>query len=176
MDHVFWIEGTEPRGPEPVRGGPGTPPVGLAVVLCPRGDDGLKGELLHIKESGVRTLVSMLDPNEAVWLGLGEEGPLAEEVGMRFLSYPILDVHVPANGTTFRAFVAGLADRLRAGERIGVHCRGSIGRSTVTAACTLIHLGWQAKDALRAIQEARGCRVPDTREQLRWILNYKAQP
>jgi protein-tyrosine phosphatase len=83
---------------------------------------------------------------------------------------------VPANVTTFRAFVAGLADRLRAGERIGVHCRGSIGRSTVTAACTLIHLGWKAKDALAAIQAARGCVVPDTTEQQRWILKYKAQP
>jgi hypothetical protein len=162
LDDVLWIEGA--------------PPVGLAIALRPRGDDWLKDDLLRIKESGVETLVSLLDPNEALWLGLHEEGPLAEEVGMRFLSYPILDVHVPADVDTFRAFVAGLADRLRAGERIGVHCRGSIGRSTVTAACTLIHLGWKAKDALRAIQAARGCVVPDTEEQLRWILKYKAQP
>jgi protein-tyrosine phosphatase len=107
---------------------------------------------------------------------LGQEGPLAEAAGMRFLSYPILDVHVPANVASFRAFVAGLADRLRGGERIGAHCRGSIGRSTVTAACTLIHLGWNAKQALGAIEVARGCAVPDTEEQLRWILNYKALP
>ncbi len=45
-----------------------------------------------------------------------------------------------------------------------------------TAACTLIHLGWKAKDALAAIQAARGCVVPDTEEQMRWILKYKAQP
>jgi len=162
LDDVFWIEGT--------------PPVGLAIVLRPRGDDWLKDDLMRIKQSGVETLVSLLDPNEALWLGLGEEGRLAKQAGMRFLSYPILDVHVPANVATFRAFVAGLADRLRAGERIGVHCRGSIGRSTVTAACALIHLGWKAKDALAAIQAARGCVVPDTTEQQRWILKYKAQP
>jgi protein-tyrosine phosphatase len=162
LDDVFWIEGT--------------PPVGLAIVLRPQGDDLLKDDLLRIKQSGVQTLVSLLDPNEALWLGLGEEGRLTGQVGMRFLSYPILDVHVPANVATFRAFVAGLADRLRAGERIGVHCRGSIGRSTVTAACALIHLGWKAKDALAAIQAARGCVVPDTTEQQRWILKYKAQP
>lgn len=161
MDDVLWIEGT--------------PPVGLAIVLRPRGDDWLKDELLHMKQSGVETLVSLLEPDEAVWLGLGDEAPLAQAVGMRFLSYPIPDVHVPDDVRTFRAFVAGLADRLRAGERIGVHCRGSIGRSTVTAACTLIHLGWKAKDALKAIQAARGCVVPETEEQLRWILNYKAQ-
>ncbi len=148
----------------------------LAIVLRPRGDDLLKDDLSHIKESGVETLVSLLDPSEALWLGLRDEGSIAEQVGMRFLSYPILDVHVPADVDTFRAFVAGLADRLRAGERIGVHCRGSIGRSTVTAACTLIHLGWKAKAAVAAIQAARGCVVPDTKEQLRWILKYKAQP
>jgi protein-tyrosine phosphatase len=150
--------------------------VGLAIVLCPKGDGGLSDGLLRYKQSGVETLVSLLEPNEAIWLGLRDEGRLAEQVGICFLSYPILDVHVPPDVDSFRAFVAGLADRLRAGERIGVHCRGSIGRSTVTAACTLIHLGWKAKDALAAIQSARGCVVPDTEEQLRWILKYKAQP
>jgi Cyclin-dependent kinase inhibitor 3 (CDKN3) len=162
LDDIFWIEGT--------------PPVGLAVVLRPRGGDWLGDELQRYMQSGIDVLVSLLEPNEATWLGLKDEGPLAESAGMHFISYPIPDVHVPANVATFRAFVAGLADRLRAGERIGVHCRGSIGRSTVTAACTLIHLGWNAKETLRAIQAARGCEVPDTNEQLRWILTYKVQP
>ncbi|MGO8756579.1 MAG: hypothetical protein ACLQG3_00500 [Terracidiphilus sp.] len=162
MDGVFWIEGKVP--------------VGLAIVLRPQGDDLLKDELLRMNRSGVDTLVSMLDPTEAIFFGLGDEGPLAEQAGMCFLSYPILDVHVPANTGSFRAFVSGLADRIRAGERIGIHCRGSIGRSTVAAACTLIHLGWKAKDALAAIQSARGCEVPDTNEQRRWILKYQARP
>jgi protein-tyrosine phosphatase len=162
VDDVFWIEGT--------------PPVGLAVVLCPRSDDWLKDALLRIRQSGVDVLVSLLEKDEARLLGLAEEGPLAEKLGMLFLSYPIPDVHVPPNPATFRTFAAGLADRLRAGERIGVHCRGSIGRSTVTAACALLHMGWTAPDALAAIRAARGCEVPDTDEQLRWILNYKAQP
>ena len=162
VDTVLWIEGSEP--------------VGLAIVIRPRGDDELKDDLAIIKHSGVETLVSMLEPTEALWLGLKDEGKLAEEAGMHFISYPILDVHVPDDVATFREFVANLADRLRSGDRIGVHCRGSIGRSTVTAACTLIHLGWKAKEALAAIHAARGCFVPDTAEQRRWILKYKAQP
>jgi protein-tyrosine phosphatase len=162
VDNVLWIEGSEP--------------VGLAIVLRPRGDDWLQDDLAYIKRNGVDTLVSLLEPTEALWLGLKDEGKLAEEAGMHFLSYPILDVHVPDDVATFREFVANLADRLRSGDRIGVHCRGSIGRSTVTAACALIHLGWKAKEALAAIQEARGCLVPDTGEQRRWILKYKAQP
>lgn len=162
MDDVFWIEAP--------------PSVRLAIVLKPRGDEWLKDELERMKRSGVETLVSLLEPSEAAWLGLAEESSLAEQAGMRFLSFPIQDVHVPEKVKKFRTFVTGLAERLRAGERIGVHCRGSIGRSTVTAACTLMHLGWKAEDALAAIEMARGCVVPDTDEQREWILKYKVEP
>ena len=101
---------------------------------------------------------------------------MAEEAGMQFLSKPLVDANVPLDVVAFRSFVAGLASRLTSGERIGVHCRGSIGRSTLIAACTLIHLGWPARKALRVIEEARGCPVPDTPQQERWILEYKAMP
>ena len=162
VSDVFWIQGN--------------PPVSLAIVICPHGDGWLKEELHNFKRSGVDTLVSLLEKDEAAWLGLAKEGALTREAGMQFLSYPIPDVHVPPNGSTFRSFVTGLADRLHAGERIGMHCRGSIGRAPLTAACALIHLGWKATDALAAIQAARGCMIPDTEEQMRWILQYKAQP
>lgn len=148
----------------------------LGIVLCPRGGSTLKDELRAIAHSGVQTLVSMLEPDEADWLGLSEERELAAEFGMHFLSYPIQDVQVPSNEAKFRAFVSNLADRLRSGERVALHCRGSIGRAPLTAACTLIHLGWDATDALAAIQAARGCEIPDTTEQLRWVLHYKSQP
>lgn len=161
MDQVLWVEGNAKTQ--------------LAIVICPRGDGQLKDDLLSIKRSGVNTLVSLLERDEAIWLGLGEEERIAEEIGLNFLSHPIRDVHVPANVHTFREFCGGLAERLRNGERIGLHCRGSIGRAPTTAACTLIHLGWKAKDALSAIQKARGFPIPDTEEQLRWILNYNAE-
>ena len=162
VNEVLWIEGNSP------------PP--LAIALCPRGGPELENNLLRIRWSGVETLVSLLEEEEAAWLGLAKEGSIAAHIGLTFLSYPIPDVHVPPHVSTFRDFVVGLAERLRAGERVGVHCRGSIGRSTVTAACTLVHLGWEPEIALKAIAEARGCLVPDTEEQLRWILHNKAKP
>ncbi len=162
MKDIFWIEGN--------------PPPQLAIVLCPRGGSELEDNLLRIRQSGVETLVSLLEEDEAAWLGLAGEGSMAGHIGLTFLSYPIPDVHVPQHAASFRVFVAGLAERLRAGERIGVHCRGSVGRAPLTAACTLIHLGWEPEAALKAIEKARGCVVPDTEEQLRWILRYKAKP
>ena len=162
MAEIFWIDGAFPAG--------------LAVVARPRGADWLAGEMLAFKQGGIDTLVSLLEPREAAWLGLEDEGADAANAGIDFLNFPIRDTAVPESPSQFRAFVANLAVRLSASERIGVHCRGSIGRSTVTAACTLIHLGWKPDVALMAIERARGCPVPDTEEQLAWILAYEARP
>lgn len=162
MKDIFWIQGD--------------PHVPLAIVMKPRPDDWLEDDLIRMKRDGIQTLVSLLEADESEMLGLGEEGPLAKKIGMQFLTHPIPDVHVPPNLTSFQKFVADLANRLRVGEQVGVHCRGSIGRATVTAAATLIQLGWTPKAALAAIQAARGCTVPDTQEQEEWILNYKARP
>jgi len=162
---VFWIDPAdhwnEPR---------------LAIVPRPYGGNWLEDELHRLKQCGIDAVVSLLEPEEAEWLGLAKEGPTAIKIGLGFYSYPIPDTQVPPDEIAFRAFVIALAERLRDGERLGVHCRGSIGRSTVTAACTLIHMGWRAEDALAAIEAARGCPVPDTPEQQRWILNYEANP
>lgn len=114
----------------------------------------------------------MLEEWEADFLGLAEEPRLAGQSGMTFLSYPIPDRETPTNMVSFDKFVTGLAARARAGERIGVHCRGSIGRSTIATACTLIHMGWSPRAALKEIESARGCTVPDTDEQKGWIIRY----
>jgi protein-tyrosine phosphatase len=162
VNEIFWID-VEPRIP-------------LAVVLCPLGDGSLESNLASFKKGGIQTVVCLLEKLEASWLGLAQEGPLAVQLGMQFLSHPIPDGNLPQNPAAFSAFVADLANRVRAGERIGIHCRGSIGRATVTAACTLIHLGFPPANALAAVESARGCPVPDTFEQQRWILSYKARP
>lgn len=162
MSDIYWI-GTRPK-------------VTLAVVSCPRGDSKLKSDLVELKVGGIDTVVSLLEPDEAAWLGLGDEGPLAEDVGLNFISFPIPDANVPLNPAMFQSLVADLATRVSAGESIGVHCRGCIGRSTVTTACTLIQLGFPADTALAAIGAARGCAIPDTLEQERWILRYRPLP
>jgi protein-tyrosine phosphatase len=116
----------------------------------------------------------MLDPEEADELGLNDEASLAANVGMEFFGYPIPDRTTPSEDSAFRLFAALLASRVHSGHAVAMHCRGSIGRATIAAACTLIHLGWQPKDSLAMVESARGCAVPDTLEQRDWILRYKA--
>jgi hypothetical protein len=104
MKDIFWIKGN--------------PPALLAIVLRPLGDAYLEGELLRLKRSGIQNLVSLLEHWEAGSLGLANEGPAAVHVGLNFYSYSFPHIHVPVDTDSFRNFVAGLADRLRAG-RIG---------------------------------------------------------
>jgi len=158
MTGVYWIQhDQQPR---------------LAIVARPRGDEWLVDDLLAMKSSGVDILVSLLEAHEAVYLGLRDEGKFAQLAGMEFISFPMADRTTPENRESFCKLIQKLCEAMRAGKRVGVHCRASIGRSTVTTASILIESGWKAVDALRVIEEARGYPVPDTEEQRRWILQF----
>jgi protein-tyrosine phosphatase len=159
MARIFWIPGN-PRPP-------------LATLLCPRGGRELYDQMREIQRAGIQTLVSLLEEEQVDILDLADEGRLASSMGMQFIFHPLPDHSLPPDEAAFRAFVSGLANRLRDGERVGIHCWGSIGRATMVAACALIHLGWDPHAALVAIETARCCPVPDTAEQEEWILNYK---
>jgi protein-tyrosine phosphatase len=169
VNGLYWIYGpsSAPQPSAPLS------PMPLAIVLCPRGGRHLRGELQRLRRAGIDTLVSLLSDEQVGILELAEEPILAVRLGMHFLHHPIPDHHLPTDQHAFRKFVGNLAHRLRAGQRIGIHCWGSIGRAPLAAACTLIHLGWAPYDALVAVETARGCPVPDTEEQEHWILHYK---
>jgi protein-tyrosine phosphatase len=146
---------------------------GLAIVMRPRADDWLENDLARLKNAGIQTLVSTVEDWEASELGLDRERELAGHLGLKFISFPMHDRSTPNDGKSFTAFVESLAARLEAGEKIGVHCRGCIGRSTVVTACTLIRMGWSAADALQTIEIAREFPVPDTEEQRAWIMSFR---
>jgi len=159
VSEIYWL-GTRPK-------------VTLAIVSCPRGDDKLKSDLFELKSAGIDTVLSLLEPDEAAWLGLADEERLAHDLGLNFISFPIPDANVPLDAKLFESFIADLARRVLGGENVGVHCRGCIGRSTVAIACALIRLGFSSHTALAAVEAARGCAVPDTLEQERYILHFR---
>ncbi len=159
MNSVLWVGEASPSR--------------LAIVLRPRGDEGLQADLEAVRAEGIDVLVSLLTREDNDDLGLADEGKIAEQLGMQFVSYPILDRCTPSDLASFRRLVTSLRDQVRAGKAIGAHCRGCIGRGTVLLASVMIALGWDAAEALRSIERARGFPVPDTPEQLEWILNFQ---
>lgn len=158
MKNVYWIgEADTPK---------------LAIVSRPRGGDWLGDDLLSLKQSGIDVLVSMLIPEEAVELGLKSEEQLSHEIGLEFRNYPIPDRTTPRDHKHFQQFASGLVRDIHRGLRIGIHCRGCIGRSTIMAAAILMEQQMTATEALQAIELARECPVPDTSEQRKWIEDH----
>jgi protein-tyrosine phosphatase len=144
---------------------PGT----VSIVARPRGGDWLTDEIAALSREGITVVVSMLPPEEAAELGLTDEGECCDSHQIMFVQIPIADRSVPPDKEQFLSTVQRLAALVREGQSIGVHCRASIGRSTLLAAALLVELGTAPGDAFIAIQHARGCPVPDTPDQRRWI-------
>ena len=147
----------------------------LAITPRPRGYDWLVDDIRLLKRAGVDVLVSALTPYETEDMGLLEESRCCQNYGLEFLSFPIEDRSVPASFSEFDGLLNSLTDRLRKGKAVGVHCRAGIGRSSMIVASALIRDGLSVDSAFRAIQDARGCSVPDTAEQRQWVERYSSR-
>jgi protein-tyrosine phosphatase len=72
----------------------------------------------------------------------------------RWLHLPIGNFGVPADAAGFRREVRQLADALRAGDAVLLHCAAGIGRTGTAAACVLKALGLPGDEALTRVREA----------------------
>ncbi len=146
----------------------------LAIVPRPRGGDWLEDEVSQMKRAGVDVLVSMLQPDEAAELGLSQEEQLCEAGGIHFRSFPIADRETPPSPALFAKFIQELRSEVHAGRSVAVHCRASIGRSSLLLASLLAVEGFTAEEAFRRLTVARGLQVPDTADQVRWVERFAA--
>lgn len=140
----------------------------LSTMARPLGGDWLDDEMAALREAGVDVLVSLQTLTERAEVGLADEPAAAERAGIRFHAFPVVDFGVP-DRAEFRPLLATLLDDLAAGRHVAIHCRGGIGRSSVVAAALLVRLGVAPDDAWATISEARGCVVPESDEQRRWV-------
>lgn len=146
----------------------------LAISTRPRGGDWLEDEVCGWRDAGVDMVVSLLDAKEETELDSAAEGRLIEGAGIRFVSYPIADLGVPASRTV-AAFLAQVLNRsLADGQNVVVHCRQGVGRSGMMAAGALIVAGMNAPAAVQAVSAARGVEVPETAAQRRWLEQLAA--
>jgi protein-tyrosine phosphatase len=151
---------------------PGPWPGRLAVMPRPRGGDWLEDEVRSWKRSGIDVVLSLLTPDEVTELGLAGEEELCRANGIELLSLPVPDRGVPPSQEAASAVVAKLAERLADGKGVAVHCRQGIGRAGLIAAGLLVAAGTGPEAALQRVSTARGCAVPETPEQRRWVSEF----
>ncbi|HEV2639054.1 MAG TPA: hypothetical protein VGX23_28175 [Actinocrinis sp.] len=86
-----------------------------------------------------------------------------------FHALPLTDLAVPGDTREFLAALGPLADRVRAGAHVAVHCRASIGRSGIIAVLLLALNGWEPEAAITHLSALRGRAIPETDEQRAWV-------
>lgn len=141
----------------------------LSIVPRPRGGDWLEDELKQLRRAGVTAVVSMLEPAEERELDLTQERPLAVAHGLEFFGHPVPDRGVPNSRIAFDAVVQRLVERLNAGAHVAVHCRQSVGRSSLVVISILLRLGVTLEQAVVTVAAARGLEVPETPQQRAWL-------
>jgi protein-tyrosine phosphatase len=155
---IYWI-------PSPWRGR-------LAVLPHPRGGDWLEDEMAGFRRAAVDIIVSALEKEEESLLELTRERELCQAQGMEFISFPVADGTAPTSEKAVGELVRLLETRLAAGKNVAIHCRAGIGRCIVLAACTLALAGIEPEAAFQKIRQARGCHVPDKKEQAEWVKRF----
>jgi protein-tyrosine phosphatase len=86
------------------------------------------------------------------------------------------DYGVPEDRSAFCDLVLDVAARLRAGQRVLVHCSMGIGRTGTLAVCVLVALGEPVEDAERVVSAAGS--TPMSREQgdlVAWYASRSTQ-
>jgi protein-tyrosine phosphatase len=75
-------------------------------------------------------------------------------VPFRWVSLPMPNFGVPQDAIAFRSQVEEIAQALRRGDAVMMHCAAGIGRTGSTAACVLKALGLSTSEALQRIRDA----------------------
>jgi protein-tyrosine phosphatase len=144
----------------------------LAIMPRPRMGEWLADEISGWHRMGLRNVVSLLEIDESRELGLADEASLCREAGLQFVSFPIPDRGIPLNQKGFAELVDDLAERLRSGDSVGIHCRAGIGRSGLLGASVLGAFGVSPESAFAMLSRARGVTVPDTDAQAEWVRSF----
>jgi protein-tyrosine phosphatase len=87
--------------------------------------------------------------------------------GIDFLHLPTPDLE-PASHEHLERGVRFIAERLRRGEKVLIHCQHGIGRSALLALCVLVDDGWQPLEALSHAKDRRWVVSPSRSQYEGW--------
>jgi len=146
----------------------------IAIMAYPGKEQDAASAIALLAHDGIRQVVSLLESAEASALGLEREAQLVVAESMKFVSFPIPDMGLPASVCAFAGLARDLYRQVAAGDNTLLHCRGGVGRSGLLAAAVLLHCGMDPLQACERVTRLRGLRVPETAEQGAWLRANQA--
>lgn len=76
------------------------------------------------------------------------------DLPFRWMLVPMRNFGLPEDPAAFRRDIAVLAEEVRKGEVLFLHCAAGLGRTGTAAACLLKALGLESEEALQRVREA----------------------
>ena len=107
-----------------------------------------------IAEAEIRRVVCLTPSDEIRDKSPGYAAAIAAGTPWRHVAHPIPDFGVPHDEGAFSSVVNSIADALRRGENVLVHCAAGIGRTGTFAVAVLMRLGVPLRDARRTVPAA----------------------
>lgn len=141
----------------------------LSLCARPRSGPWLEGDVRALRSAGVGVLVSALTAEEVAKLGLEPVGEACAAEGVTHVSFPVGNLLTPPLEVALPALRLWDAE-LAGGRAVAMHCWATVGRSPTLAAGLLVVGGVSPGSAWERVEAARGCPVPDTREQREWVF------
>jgi ADP-ribosyl-[dinitrogen reductase] hydrolase len=155
----------------------------LGLTLCPGKKDAsrnwdrdLKEDMRAIRAWGASIVVTLIEDHEFHLLAVENMEQEVRALGMEWRHLPIRDVDVPDHRfeDAWVQMGAELHDKLDAGARILIHCRGGLGRTGLVAGRILVERGCDPGTAVRRVRAVRPHAI-ETAAQERYVLNAKAR-
>lgn len=107
------------------------------------------------RRAGLGTVVCLAPRSELAELSPHYHAALARGgLPFRWLHVPMRNFGLPEDPAGFRRDIAGIAQDVRGGDVVLLHCAAGLGRTGSAAACLLKALGVDAREALQRVREA----------------------
>ncbi len=143
----------------------------IGIAACPAGGRALEEELKVFKKSESLVMISLLTEKEERRLGLTQEKLIAEELGIRFIKFPIPDMSIPGF-KIYVEFIDHLYELTMEKDKMLIHCRAGIGRSSLIALGLMTKDGTPLSQSIQHVSRTRGFHVPQSISQRRLLHKY----
>ncbi len=132
----------------------------------------LDHDIETIKQSGFRTVISLLSETELKHHGAGEIRKKLNEAGINWYQFPIADFDIPTAEVkqTLECSIPKLLSELESRHDLLIHCAGGLGRTGMMSAVLLVAMGKKPEEAIAIVRKARPGSI-ETPEQEAFVKN-----